>query len=56
MKIVIDKELCTGCGLCVDSCAMEAIKVVKCARIDSVRCVNCKICIIACPVNAIVLK
>ncbi len=20
MKIAIDKELCTGCGLCVDSC------------------------------------
>ena len=56
MKIVIDKEKCTGCGICVDSCAMEAIKVNVKARIDYIRCVNCKMCITICPTKAIVLK
>ena len=34
MKAVVDKDLCTGCGLCADSCPdvfemQDAIAVVK---------------------------
>jgi NAD-dependent dihydropyrimidine dehydrogenase PreA subunit len=50
----IDTELCSGCGLCVERCQMEAIE-----EVDDVwdivdgRCIGCGLCVSECPLEAI---
>lgn len=53
MAVVIDQEKCTGCGICVDACPLEAITVNKCAEVNADICVDCGSCIEACPNEAI---
>jgi len=51
---VVDQELCTGCGACVDVCPTEAIVIEDgCARIIASECTNCRSCESECPVEAI---
>ncbi len=53
----IDKDTCTGCGLCIDRCFFEAISLNDdVAKIDSAKCIGCGVCAVVCPVEAIVLK
>lgn len=56
--MLIDKEKCTGCGICVPYCPMEAISISdKKASIDQKNCVECGNCIrprvVRCPNKAI---
>ncbi len=54
MVIQVNQELCTGCGLCIDACSVEAIQLLdQCAVIDDVLCIACEACIDACPNEAI---
>lgn len=56
MAAIIDINLCTGCGQCVDTCPVEAISLVDdIAVVDPELCVDCGQCIDACPVEAISL-
>ncbi len=51
---VVDAKSCTGCGICTNSCAHDAILITdNSAFIDPARCVGCSRCISVCPVNAI---
>ena len=51
----VRKELCLGCGLCVENCPRQAIHLVQGqADIDRDRCVPCQICRQVCPRGAIV--
>lgn len=53
---VIDEELCSGCGSCVDRCQMEAITLENdVAIIAQKRCIGCGNCVIGCPEGAITL-
>lgn len=53
----IDRELCTGCGACIDRCQMDAIKFVKdTTKVNWKRCIGCGNCVIICPEKAIHLK
>ncbi|TFF87231.1 MAG: 4Fe-4S dicluster domain-containing protein, partial [Promethearchaeota archaeon] len=53
----IDPELCTGCGICVDICPMEAIKLRNdVSSVKKKRCIGCGNCVVKCPVDAINLK
>lgn len=53
----INRDLCTGCGKCIDICQMDAIKVVKeTAKINWKRCIGCGNCVSVCREKAIQLK
>jgi electron transfer flavoprotein alpha subunit/NAD-dependent dihydropyrimidine dehydrogenase PreA subunit len=53
MSLKIDKELCTGCGMCVDSCAQAALDM-KDDKVEvNDKCNLCGACIDVCPVNAL---
>ena len=47
------EEECTGCGVCVDMCPMEAINIIDdIANIDKDRCLGCGICAHHCDYDA----
>ena len=58
MKIC-DKNTCTGCFACMNSCPKDAINIYKnefgvtLPKIDENKCINCGICQNICPVNSI---
>ncbi|MBU2516806.1 MAG: electron transfer flavoprotein subunit alpha [Proteobacteria bacterium] len=53
MGVIIDKELCTGCGQCLDSCPFEALELEgEFAQVND-SCTLCGACAEACPEEAI---
>jgi len=54
MAVQINQEKCTGCGLCVEICPVEAISMEDDkAKIDAEKCVDCGQCVGECPNEAI---
>ena len=54
--IMIDTDLCEGCGACVEVCPEGAIYLVDGkAMVDGILCRDCQACIAACPTEAISL-
>jgi len=50
----INQDKCTGCGLCVKECPVNAIKLSQGkASIDMERCIRCGKCHDICPVEAV---
>lgn len=48
------KNICSGCGMCVEACPNGAVSVqVKAAVVDPEKCEDCEECVFACPVGAI---
>jgi len=58
LKIVIDKDLCKGCGICAKNCPANAItgQIKKPFEIDQSKCIKCGVCIEKCPFKAISKK
>jgi NADH-quinone oxidoreductase subunit F len=56
VEFVIEAEKCTGCGLCIPSCAVGAItgEKKKAHTVDAAKCIRCGKCMTVCNVNAIV--
>ena len=64
----LDKELCTGCGICAQICPKEAIEEKPSAvvnrrlkkkptiDIDAQSCILCGECVVLCPYNALKMK
>lgn len=51
---LVNKDECTGCGICLDYCPVEAIAIeFGVAEIDQSRCTSCGSCCEACEHNAI---
>ncbi len=51
------EELCTGCGMCVKRCPMNAVKVVEeHAHTREERCIGCGLCVSTCPASARALE
>ncbi|MGF3554815.1 MAG: DUF362 domain-containing protein [Thermoplasmatota archaeon] len=55
MPAIVDKEKCTACGTCVDTCPVDAISLEDKAVINKENCIDCGTCIDGCPEGAISL-
>jgi electron transport complex protein RnfB len=52
----VDNQLCSGCGVCLKRCQMEAPTIVKKkSSINLDRCIGCGLCVSTCPSKAIKL-
>ena len=50
----VNREMCTGCGICVDECPSGAISTDEgLARIDDSTCIRCGVCHEVCPSEAV---
>lgn len=51
----IDRERCTGCGSCVESCPLDTIRLKEQKAVIAYPedCHSCYLCELACPVGAI---
>ncbi|MBN1882486.1 MAG: 4Fe-4S binding protein [Deltaproteobacteria bacterium] len=57
-RAAVDPDDCTGCGVCIDRCQMEAIVLSEgsdAARVDEDRCIGCGLCVTDCPTGAAAL-
>jgi len=55
ITLYVRKDICTGCGECVQNCPNDAISLFRGqARIDNDRCDSCLVCRDVCPQGAIV--
>jgi NADPH-dependent glutamate synthase beta subunit-like oxidoreductase len=59
--IEVNRDTCSGCGICVPLCSYDAIKLEKSgegsvAVIDDRRCKRCGVCVAACPSTAIKIE
>lgn len=53
-KAIIDYDVCTNCGLCMEYCRFDAISLVNdTVTISETSCDGCKLCSRICPVEAI---
>ncbi len=55
---MVDKDICVGCGACINVCPVGAIQFDNDgkAKIDPEICIKCKSCENTCPVSAIKIK
>ncbi|MFX1564301.1 MAG: ATP-binding protein, partial [Promethearchaeota archaeon] len=51
--IRINKDICTGCGLCVKVCPFAAMKLIDEKAEATDACTLCGACVKVCPVGAI---
>ncbi len=54
----IDYDNCTGCGVCIKRCQMDAIKRTDKRRVELNydRCIGCGLCVTKCPKNGVNLR
>jgi ferredoxin len=53
----VDTKECVGCGICVDRCHMDAIRIKdKKAQIDRMRCIGCGVCVPSCKPGALMME
>lgn len=55
-KATIDKDKCTKCGLCLQNCNFNAIRLDDDYSVDYYSCEGCGVCRLVCPSNAVTLS
>jgi ferredoxin len=56
-QVSADPETCEGCGICIDRCQMEALRLEDdTIQVDLDRCIGCGLCVSACPTDSLALK
>ncbi|MCP4713982.1 MAG: 4Fe-4S dicluster domain-containing protein [Deltaproteobacteria bacterium] len=56
MAVIINDELCVGCGCCSDVCSQGALELDVKAVVNTEYCVECGDCIDMCPATAISIE
>ena len=53
----IDEDICTGCGICIEKCPVDAIRLnnIDKAEVNEEYCIGCGVCAHFCPEHAISL-
>jgi len=57
IKEIVDSDLCTGCGTCIETCPVDVYKIdeskgkIKIIAINE--CIDCKACEVQCPEECI---
>jgi len=55
----IDEELCTGCGICVEICPMDVLRMDEVGETAVIKyksdCMVCNTCSLDCPTKAITI-
>jgi len=52
-----DPQTCSGCGVCLERCQMDAIQLEdESSSIDIDRCIGCGLCVSTCPTGSIALS
>jgi ferredoxin len=56
-RVSVHDELCDGCGICLDRCQMEALRLDDGSKIaaELSRCIGCGLCVSTCPTKALTL-
>ncbi len=52
----VDDALCSSCGMCLNRCYFEAIRIEDTAVVDPQKCMGCGLCLVTCPTDAMRLK
>jgi len=53
---IVDREICFGCGKCVEVCPPQALALIEDGvHLSEELCEECGFCAPECPVNAIVI-
>lgn len=53
-RVVVIKDQCNGCEVCLDSCPYDAIEMVDGVAYINEKCTLCMACLEACPIEAII--
>jgi len=57
MPALVDREKCTGCKDCIETCPVECISLVdEKAQVNQDDCTDCEACVDGCPETAISMQ
>lgn len=57
-QVTVDKDICTGCGECVEVCPVEVFELIddKSEPVNADECMGCESCLEVCEDGAITIE
>ena len=57
-QVTVDKDVCTGCGECVEICPVEVFELIddKSEPVNADECMGCESCVEVCEDGAITIE